>query len=152
MLYKLKGPGPADVSFQQKFLKSEIRNRKMLTGFTKIIEERIRRAQKKGMFENLEGAGKPLKLAEDSHIAEDLRLAHKILKNADCLPPQLQLRREIRQLEDLLDNIPDEKEKYRQMKRINYRIMRLNMMGKNSPLLDENEVYYRKTVEKLGQK
>ena len=54
----------------------------MFTGFSKIIEERIRKAQEKGAFENLEGAGKPLDLKDDSHIAEDLRLAHKILKNA----------------------------------------------------------------------
>jgi len=59
---------------------SQIRNRNMFTGFSKIIEERIRMAQKKGVFENLEGSGKPLDLESDSHIAEDLKLAHKILK------------------------------------------------------------------------
>ena len=57
----------------------------MLTGFEKIVEERIRRAQEKGEFKNLEGAGRPLNLAQDSHIPEDLRLSYKILKNADCL-------------------------------------------------------------------
>jgi DTW domain-containing protein YfiP len=59
----------------------------MIPGFTKIVEERIRRAQKKGEFENLEGTGEPLNLADDQAVAEELRLAYKILKNADCLPP-----------------------------------------------------------------
>ena len=120
--------------------------------FQKIIEKRIKEAQKRGEFDNLPGHGEPLEVEDDSHVPEDLRLAYKILKNADCLPPELQLRKEIRQMEDMLDNIPDEKEKYRQIKKINYKIMQLNMMGKKSPLLEETQIYYKKLVDKLGRK
>jgi len=120
--------------------------------FQKLVEKRIKQAQERGEFDDLPGSGEPIQFEDDSNVPEDLRLVYKILKNADCLPPELQTKREIRQMEDMLDNIPDEKEKYRQIKRINYRIMRLKTMGRSSPLLDENEVYYRKTVEKLGQK
>ena len=120
--------------------------------FQKIVEKRIREAQQNGEFDNLPGRGEPMNLEDDSHIPEELRLTYKILKNANCLPPELQLRKEIRQMEDMLDRIPDEKEKYRQMKKINYKIMQLNMMGKNSPLLAEREIYYEKLVDKLGQK
>ena len=120
--------------------------------FQKIVEKRIREAQQNGEFDNLPGRGEPMTLEDDSHIPEELRLTYKILKNANCLPPELQLRKEIRQMEDMLDQIPDEKEKYRQMKKINYKIMQLNMMGKNSPLLAEREIYYEKLVDKLGQK
>ncbi len=91
-------------------------------------------------------------LEDDSHVPEELRLSYKILKNANCLPPELQLRKEIRRMEDMLDQIPDEKEKVRHMKIINYKIMQLNMMGKSSPLLAETEIYYDKLVDKLGQK
>jgi len=121
-------------------------------GFQKIIEKRIRDAQVRGEFDDLPGSGEPLDIEDDSHIPEDLRLAHKILKNANCLPPELQLKKEIRQMEDMLDNIQDEKEKYRQIKRINYKITQLNMMRKASPLLEETEIYYGKLVDKLGQK
>ena len=69
----------------------------MIPGFMKIVEERIRRAQKKGEFENLEGTGKPLNLADDQAVAEELRLAYKILKNADCLPPEIEVKKEIQQ-------------------------------------------------------
>jgi len=120
--------------------------------FQKIVEKRIKKAKEEGVFDDLPGQGEPLSIEDDSHIPEDLRLVHKILKNADCLPPELQLRKEIRQMEDMLENIPDEKEKYRQIKRINYRIMQLNMMGKGSPLLEETQVYYRKLVDKMAQK
>lgn len=79
-------------------------------------------------------------------------MAYKVLKNADCLPPELELRKEIRQMEDLLESIPDEKEKYRQIRNINFKIMKLNLMGHKSPLMEEKELYYKKLVEKFGKK
>ena len=123
-----------------------------MIGFQKIIEKRIKEAQEKGEFDDLPGHGEPLKIEDDSHIPEDLRLAYKILKNADCLPPELELKKEIRQMEDMLGDIPDEREKYRYLKKINYKIMQLNMMGKNSPLLDETQIYYKKIVDRWGKK
>jgi len=124
-----------------------------MLGFQKIIEKRIKEAQKRGDFDELPGSGEPLNIEDDSHVPEDLRLAYKILKNADCLPPELALKKEIRQMEDMLEKIPDEKEKYRQIKRINYKILQLNMMGRgSSPLLAETEIYYGKLVDKMAQK
>ncbi|HUU80980.1 MAG TPA: DnaJ family domain-containing protein [Acidobacteriota bacterium] len=120
--------------------------------FQKIIEQRIKEAQERGEFDDLPGRGEPLKIEDDSHIPEDLRLAYKVLKNADCLPPELELKKEIRQMEDMLEHIPDEREKYRQIKRINYKIMQLNMMGKKPLLLEETQLYYKKLVDKLGHK
>lgn len=121
-------------------------------GFTKIIEQRIKEAQDQGAFDELPGRGRPLEIEDDSHIPEELRLAYKILKNADCLPPELELKKEIRQMEDMLGAIPDEKERYRLIKRINYKILKLNMMGKKSPLLEETELYYKKLVDKFAEK
>jgi hypothetical protein len=123
-----------------------------MLGYLKIVEKRIKEAQKNGEFDDLPGHGSPLKYEEDRHIPEDLRLAHKILKNADCLPPELEEKKEIRQMEDMLANIPDEKEKYKLIKKINYKIMRLNMMGKKSPLVEEKQLYYQKLVERLERK
>jgi len=121
-------------------------------GYLKIVEQRIREAQEKGVFDDLPGQGEPLDLEDDRYIPEDLRMAYKILKNADCLPPELELKKEIRQMEDMLENIPDEKEKYRQIKKINYKIMQLNIMGHKSPLFEEKQLYYKKLVEKFGGK
>lgn len=121
-------------------------------GHLKIVEQRIKEAQERGEFDNLPGHGQPLNFEDDRHVPEDLRMAYKILKNADCLPPELELKKEIRQMEDILENIPDEKEKYRQIKKINFKIMQLNMMGHKSPLFEEKEIYYKKLVEKLSGK
>jgi len=42
----------------------------MITGFEKIVEERIRQAQKKGEFDNMPGSGKPLKFEDDSYTSK----------------------------------------------------------------------------------
>ena len=120
-------------------------------GFQKIIEKRILEAQKKGAFEDLPGSGEPVSIEDDSHVPEDLRLAYKILKNANCVPPEIQLKKDIRKMEDMLESMTDEKEKYRHIKRINFKIMQLNMMRKVSPLLEDTEIYYDKVLEKTGK-
>ena len=119
--------------------------------FQKMIEKRILEAQKKGEFDDLPGSGEPISVEDDSHVPEDLRLTYKILKNANCVPPEVQLRKDIRKMEDMLEGMSDEKEKYRHIKRINFKIMQLNMMGKASPLLGDTELYYNKVLEKTGK-
>ena len=66
----------------------------MIPGFEAIVEERIKKAQKDGAFDNLDGTSKPLKF-EDQHVPEELRLAHKILKNAGFLPPEIEIKKKI---------------------------------------------------------
>ncbi|MEJ5364783.1 MAG: DnaJ family domain-containing protein [Desulfosoma sp.] len=123
----------------------------LFTIFEKIAEQRIQEAMERGEFDNLPGAGKPLTLEDDSHLPADLRIAYKILKNADCLPPELELRKEIRTTEELLSGIQDTQEKYRQMKRLNYLILKLNTMRRISPLLEEHQVYYPKVLDRLAK-
>ncbi|NLI83236.1 MAG: DUF1992 domain-containing protein [Deltaproteobacteria bacterium] len=120
--------------------------------FDKIAEEKIREAIKNGEFEDLPGKGKPLNLEEERHLPAHLRLAYKILKNADCLPPELELRKEIRTMETLLSGVRDAQEKYRQMKKLNYLIMKLNMSRKVPAALEENQHYYEKLLDKVELK
>jgi hypothetical protein len=121
-------------------------------GIEKIAEQRIREAIDRGELKDLPGQGAPLHLEDDSRVPEDLRLAYKILKNADCLPPELEARKEIRQMEDLLDQVPDEREKYRMVKKINFLIMKLNTMGRRPLALEEKEIYYQKVADKMATK
>ena len=124
--------------------------RNPLAAMERIAEERIREAIQRGEFENLPGSGKPLKFDDELHIPDDLRLAYKVLKNADCLPPELELKKEIRTAEDLLSELKDEGEKYRQIKKINYLIMKLNTMRQGAVQWEEKQLYYEKMVEKVG--
>ena len=120
----------------------------VLGGFEKIVEERIRSALKKGKFDDLPGSGKPLKF-EDANVPADLKLAYKILKNADCIPPELELRKEIRQTEDLLANAHDEADKYRTLKKLNYLVMKLNSLRRGTVEFDVPQRYQSQVVEKL---
>jgi len=122
----------------------------MFPGFQKIVEERILRAKKNGEFDNLAGNGKPLDLKDDIHVSEDLRLAFKILKNADCLPPEIELKKEIKQTEALLVGMAATSEKYRIMKKLNYLIMKLNTTRDTSITLEMPQLYVDKVVDQLG--
>jgi hypothetical protein len=121
----------------------------MLSGFDKIVEERIVAAQRRGDFENLDGSGKPLKLSDDANIPEELRLAYKILKNADMVPPEIELRKEIVQTEDLLRGMQGTAEKYRVLKKLNFMIMKLNVMRTGSIERDLPQHYTEKLVQHL---
>jgi hypothetical protein len=122
----------------------------MFAAIERLAEERIREAMDRGEFDDLPGRGEPLELENDSHLPEDLRIAHKILKNADCLPPELQLRKEIHTTQQLLAGITDTQQKYKQLQKLNFLIMKLNIMRRVSPLLEENQRYYAKVAEKMS--
>jgi len=124
----------------------------MIPGFEKLIEQRINDAKQKGSFDNLPGSGKPLNLEENCNVQEDLRLAYKILKNADCIPPELEVRKEIKQTEDLLETMEDAHEKYRILKRLNFLIMKLNTMRKGSVEFDVPKKNKPKLAEVLSVK
>ncbi len=120
----------------------------MIAGFDKIVEERIRQALARGEFNNLSGSGRPLEFRDNS-VPEDLRLAYKILKNADFIPPELELRKEIRQTEDLLSTMQDESEKYRTLKKLNFLIMKLNNMRHGNIELDLPQQYQAKIADRI---
>ena len=113
----------------------------MIPGYEKIVEDRIKKAQRRGEFDDLPGAGKPLELTDDRHIPEDLRLAYKILKNADFLPPEIELKKEILRTEDLLVNLHDEAERYRTLKKLNFLIMKLNAARNSDARFDMPQYY-----------
>ena len=118
----------------------------------RLAEERIRDAIQRGEFDNLPGRGKPLNLEDDRHIPEDLRLAYKVLKNAGCLPPELELKKEISKAEELLSSMEDEGQKYRQLQKLNFLIMKLNERRKGSVQWEEKQLYYEKIVDKVGSR
>ena len=119
--------------------------------FQKIAESRILEAIQDGVFDNLAGKGQPLSLNDDRDIPPELRLAYKILKMADCLPPELHLQKEIVTLQEMLANLPDEAAKLQQLRRLNFLTMKLNMMRRVSPLLQEHSEYQLKILNKLDR-
>lgn len=94
-------------------------------------ERHIVDAQNRGELDNLRGRGEPLVLDDDSHIPADLRAGYRLLKNAGCLPPELELRREAVGLTDLIKGIqkddPRHAEISRQLKLIELKLRQAGM-------------------------
>jgi len=76
--------------------------------FERIAEAKITEAMKRGEFADLPGTGRPLELEDLSRVPAELRLAYKVLQNADVVPPEVELRREIYSLGRLIDETADE--------------------------------------------
>jgi DnaJ homologue, subfamily C, member 28, conserved domain len=93
----------------------------------RLVEERIQKAQENGIFDNLPGKGKPLALDDDSLIPEDLRLTYKVLKNANCLPIEMELRKEIFNLQQLLSTAVDPETRREIRRDLNLRILHFNL-------------------------
>ncbi len=115
-----------------------------------VAEERINAAIKKGDFENLEGAGKPLPVDEAAAMPPELRMAYRILKssgfiaenpnNAPEVVPETAL--------ELLRDAPEEQNTYGRIRRLNI-LSRLS--GKPTPV-EEDSPYYERVVRRLAGK
>lgn len=117
--------------------------------FSKIAEQRIREAIERGDFDRLENRGRPLNLNDDIWIPEDLRPAYRVLKNAGCIPPELELRKEVMNLRELLGTIDDDKERLRKIRELNFKLMKLGEMRKRPLNLEQFPEYEEKICEKL---
>jgi len=115
----------------------------------RLAEQRILEAQRNGEFDDLAGKGKPLPLEELSTVPEDLRMAYHVLKNANVLPPEVELLKDIHILEDLLKYVEDEGERKSLAKSLQWKLIRLDMLKKRSMDLGTVRNYGRSLVEKF---
>jgi len=118
----------------------------------RLAEQRILEAQRKGEFDDLAGKGKPLELADHSDIPEDLRTAYHVLKNAHVLPPEAELMKDIRILEDLLKHVEDEGERRSLAKSLQWKMIRLDILKRRSMNLTSVRDYSRKLIAKLSRR
>lgn len=116
----------------------------------RIAEERIREAMARGEFANLPGAGRPLRLEDDALVPEDLRVAYKILKNAGCIPPELELRKEILTLHDLIRTIDGEDARKHIIRELNFKILKLDIRRRRTVNLADFPVYRERILGKLA--
>ena len=63
-------------------------SRALLPAYETLIEQRIREATERGEFEGLPGTGQPMQLDDDLLVPEEVRVAHRILRNAGYVPPE----------------------------------------------------------------
>ena len=114
--------------------------------FQRIAERRIQEAIDSGEFDNLPNQGKPLNIDDDLLIPEDLRLTYRILKNADCLPPELELRKDIITMRKMIDSLDDDKERIKRIRELNFKILKLNELRKRPFNLEDFPEYEEKIL------
>ncbi|ADH85684.1 DUF1992 domain-containing protein [Desulfurivibrio alkaliphilus] len=120
----------------------------MLTAIEIIAERRISEAIAAGGLDGGSLKGKPLVYEDDSHVPAELRMAYKVLKNAGYLPPELETRREINRLEELIAATEDEHLRLRQMKKLKVLNLKLSHQRRRHLHLEDAE-YRRKITEKI---
>jgi len=104
--------------------------------FLIMAEERIRQSIQNGDFENLPGKGKPLELEDLSSVPEDLRMGYKILKNAGMVPEEVQLKKDMLKLEDLLACCVDKQERAALQSKLTEKELRFNQLMEKRKIRD----------------
>ncbi|ASG62597.1 hypothetical protein CEW81_02365 [Kluyvera genomosp. 3] len=111
-------------------------------------ERHITDAQRRGEFDNLPGQGEPLVLDDDSAVPEELRSGYRLLKNAGCLPPELEQRKEAIALADILKGIRREDVRYQELsRRLTLLELKLHQAGINTDFLRGD--YAEKLMQKI---
>ena len=123
-----------------------------MASLDQTVEERIRAAIARGDLDNLPGAGKPLKLDDDSMIPAELRLAFRVLKNSGHVPPEVETLRELGQLRAFLDRPGDESSRGAAWAKLQLLLNRLEAAGltrtSQAVLADYHDALLRKLAEK----
>ena len=101
-----------------------------------LAEQQIRAAQEKGELSTLPGEGAPLQLEDESGVPPELRTAYRLLKNSGFLPPELEMRREALQLNDLLQQLDPTDHRAREInKKLAMLEMKLQQAGMSTDFL-----------------
>jgi hypothetical protein len=116
----------------------------------KVAEEKIKQALERGELQNLPGEGQPLQLDDDPHIPPELRAGYRLLKNAGFIPPEVSLRKEIAEVESLIQMAQGAEQKNNLCKKLNYLTMKLSQCRKSSVNLASESDYARRLKQKIG--
>ena len=115
-----------------------------------IAENRIQEAIDAGAFDNLPGAGRPLDLTEDPLVPAELRAAYRMLRNAGCVPPEVEQLRELRQLQRSAAEAPDADSRRRALAKLNLLSARLAESRGLKGYLRIEARYAQRVLERLG--
>ncbi len=119
--------------------------------FELVAERKIQEAMERGEFDNNPLAGKPLPPDGLDNVPAEFRMALKIMKNAGIVPEEIDLRKQISSINDLLRICASDEEKVRLRVKLNEKQLRYNMiMEKRTGKVFLPE-YHEKIMEKLGQ-
>ena len=114
-----------------------------------IAEQKIAQAMQERDLNSPNWKNKPLPLDDDRFVPDDLKMAYKILKNSGYLPPEIEDRKEVKKLEDLIACTEDEHERLKQMKKLNVLLMKIDTQRSSPVNIAGQDEYYQKVVERI---
>lgn len=117
--------------------------------FEFLAERKIAEAIARGELENLPGSGRPLDLDDDALVPEDLRMAHRILKNAGLLPPGAETLKQIRELERCLYALDEGEVRSAAVRKLELLRAGIEPRGSRSPL-GAGGPYAARVLRRLG--
>ena len=120
-----------------------------MDALSRIAEQKISKAIEEGTLGGDEWKNKPLPLDDDQFVPDDLKMAYKMLKNSGYLPPEIEAKKEIQRIEELLRSTEDEHVRVRQMKKLNVLLIKMDSLRKNPINISSQDDYYRKIVERV---
>ena len=120
----------------------------VLPGLQSVAEERIQEAIRRGDFDDLPGAGRPLELDDDLLVPIEVRVANRILKNAGLVPVEIYERRELAALEASIPRITDPDQRTLALQKL--ALLKTRLGATRSRRLTADRQYSRRIIEKLA--
>lgn len=116
----------------------------------RIAEEKIKEAIERGELDHLPGMGKPLKLEDLSRVPEELRAGYILLKNAGILPEEIELKKELITLRELIDSCTNDDEKRKLTKEWTEKKLRFHLLMEKRGRSIALEEYEEKIEKRLN--
>ena len=117
-----------------------------------VAEDRIHRAVEDGVFDDLEGTGRPLPADEAANMPPELRMAYRVLKNAGYVSEEVRAKaveqNQIVSTPELFGECSDEQKAYRKMRKLRTSMARAN----RTMVIDESSPYYESIVNRMNVK
>ena len=123
----------------------------MIKALQQIAEQRIAKAIEEGSLKIDSWKNRPLPLDDDSFVPDDLKMAYKILKNSGYVPPEVETRKEIQKLEDLIVKTEDSHQRVKQMKKLDLLMRKIDAQRSRPASIEHDDVYFRKIVERIDR-
>jgi len=118
--------------------------------FYNISEDRIRKAYENGEFDNLPGKGKPLPKDKLEGIPNDLKMAYRVLQNAGFSPEEMDAKKELMTIEDLIRHSEDELEIEELRRKLSEKLLKYNSLLSKKRIKTNSSVFkrYEQKIEK----
>lgn len=117
----------------------------------RIAERKLAEAVARGEFDDFPGRGEPLELEDLSHVPEELRAGYVLLQGHGFLPEELELKRNVLQLDDLLRACHDANERTLSQARRDAHAVRLALLFEKRGVSPAWPEYAERVREQLAR-